>query len=311
MPKRPSQQPLEPSSEQQKRKELVTLPLVFCRSSLFSTATELDIFYNEKQIYSTGEWSVFFTGFHLRQRDLEVWLACLRLLKKCGVQPGEVLRTTRGKILREMGVSRPRGEQVNEITHRLERLMIALVKVEGPISIQRRHLLVRFDNAKEEDGKIELEIDPIFAPLLENYTVGASLENSLKLKRSMSKWLFRYAMTCDGEFKIGVKKLRDLSGNSEDIEYLDQKTKQLVRRGAKPFNEFRRVLNEAITEILATVPDDFKGLQLVDGGEDDEGQVVIHLASRPKILINTNQKAAQAQSQRSQRRPATGWGVVL
>lgn len=315
-PEKTTEQPVE-----QEKKELVTLPLVFCRSSLFTATADIDVFYDNRPVYSTADWKVFYTGLLLRQKDLDVWLACLRLLKKSGIQPDTLLRTTCGKIYAEMGVKSPSGRLLKDLIRCIHRLMTALVKIEGPIMIQRRHLIVAFDNTRSEDGKIEIKIDPLFAPLLDNYTVNSSLDNSLKMKRNMSKWLYRYATTCEGEFRISVKKLRELSGNSEDIKYIDQETEKLVKRKAKPYKEFRRVLSEAIDEILEIIPEEFEELRLADGGEDDEGQVIIVLSERPQVLINKNKKSetstAQPQLERRQRKPATAtaparaWGVVL
>jgi len=297
MPKRPEQ-----TIEQPEKKELVALPIVFCRSSLFSTATEMDVWYEEKLIYSTGDWTISYTGHLLRQRDLEVWLACLSLLKKNGVKPGEALQTTRGKILKEMGVERPRGWQLKEIKTRLVRLMGGYVKVDGPVSIQRRHMLTKYDDLKDGgEGKIEIIIDPLFAPLIENYVVKSSLENTLKLKQSLSKWLYRFATTHEGEFSISVKKIRELSGNSEDIQYIDKKSKKLVQRLAKPYNEFRRALGDAIAEILETTPDEFRELKISDGGDGGEGLLVSHLSERPKVLINKDKSKTEQTRPRRKR----------
>jgi hypothetical protein len=90
MAKRPTEQALE------EKEEKVELPLVFCRSSLFTATTEINVFYSDRPVYATKDWQVSYTGLLLRQRDLDVWLACLRLLKKNGIRPDTTLRTTCG-----------------------------------------------------------------------------------------------------------------------------------------------------------------------------------------------------------------------
>ena len=131
-------------------------------------------------------------------------------------------------------------------------------------------------------------------------------EMLLKLKQVLAKWLYRYASTCSDEFRVGVEKLRAWSGNSEDLNTYDEKQQKPLTRKAMPLADFRRALLNAIEEIREKAPDEFSELRLDrDAGESGEGQLVVSLAKRPKVLIK--KQPASSPPRRGQNRG----GVVL
>ena len=117
---------------------------------------------------------------------------------------------------------------------------------------------------------------------------------------------YRYTKTCSGEFKVGVEKLREWSGNGEDFEYYDNATKHYVSKKAMPLPDFRRALNKAIQEIKETAPEEYSELSLDrNAGEAGEGQLVVRLTERPNVLIKKEQEPAPP------RRGQNRGGVVL
>jgi len=303
MPKRPEQtieQPAEQASEAP-----IPLPLIFSRSSLFTASrNELDLTFNKKPIYASGKWTVFYTGHLLRQQELDVWSTCLRLARKNQIKAGERLIISRSQFLHEMGIARS-GREAKDLVTKLERLRTAMLTVEGPIRVTRANLLAVFDEENAGDistrDRIIISFDPLFEPLLENHVSESYVSTSLSLKQVLAKWLYRYATTHEGEFNVGIEKLRDWSGNSEDFEFFDPTTRQIVSRKAMTLSDFRRALKNAIQEVKETASDEFAELKLErKAGEAGEGQLVVKLSGRPRVLIKKEKTAHQR-----------GWGVSL
>ena len=290
--------------------ELVPLPLLFCRSSLFvASRNEVIPAFNKKFLFASGDWRISYTGWLLRQQELDVWMTCLRLVRRKRIAPGENLVISRGALLKEMGIT-PNGRESNELILKLERLRSAILTIEGPVTVTRANLLAVFNQENENRvstrGRIIIGFDPVFAPLLENHIADISLDTSLKLKQVLAKWLYRYASTCSDEFRVGVEKLRAWSGNSEDLNTYDEKQQKPLTRKAMPLADFRRALLNAIEEIREKAPDEFSELRLDrDAGESGEGQLVVTLAKRPKVIIK--KEAASSPPRRGQNRG----GVVL
>lgn len=290
---RRSSQPTE--KDEKPTEESIPLPLIFSRSALFTASrNEISLAFNKKQVFASGPWSVYYTGFLLRQQDLDVWSTCLRLVRKYRIAPGDRLVISRSQLLKEMGITRS-GREANDLVAKLERLRAAMLTVEGPVSVTRANLLAVFneenvDNVSTRD-RIEIAFDPLFEPLLQNHIAENDVPTTLRLKQVLAKWLYRYTKTCAGEFRVGVEKIREWSGNGEDFEYYDHATKKTVLKKAMPLSDFRRALSNAIHEIKEIMPEDYSELSLDrNAGENGEGQLVVRLTGRPKVLIKKDKK---------------------
>lgn len=290
--------------------ELVPLPLLFCRSSLFvASRNEVIPSFNKKLLFAYGTWQVSYTGCLLRQQELDVWMTCLRLVRKNKLPAGQPLVISRAQFLKEMGIQ-PNGRESSDLIQKLERLRSAMLTIEGPVSVTRANLLAIFNEENAEQvstqDRIIIAFDPVFMPLLEDHIANVSVDIPLRLRRVLAKWLYRFASTCSGEFCVGIEKLRDWSGNSEDLDFYDPATKKHLTRKAMSLPDFRRALLDAIDEIKAVAPEEFRELSFErQGGEQGEGQLHVSLAKRPKVLIR--KQAAPPPLRRGQNRG----GVVL
>lgn len=292
--------------------EVIPLPLIFTRSSLFAASrNEIIPAFNKKPLYASGAWTVLYTGFMLRQADLDVWSTCLRLIRKNGLSAGERLLISRRQFINELnGNKKPNGKELDDLVDALERLRSALISVRGPVSVIRANLLAEFneesiDGASTTKERLSIALDPLFQPLLEDHIAENDLDISLALRQALAKWLYRYATTCSGEFRVGLKTLYELSGNSEDLFY-DEK-KQVCARKAMPLLDFRKALRKAIEEILEKSQGEFEKLSYErNAGADGEGQVVIKLAQRPRVLMK-KQEDLPSKTTSGKEKP---WGKV-
>ena len=174
--------------------ESIPLPLLFSRSSLFTASrNEIGLAFNKKPIFASGPWKVFYTGFLLRQQDLDVWSTCLRLVRKYRIAAGDRLVISRSQLLKEMGIARS-GREANELVSKLERLRAAMLTVDGPVSVTRANLLAVFNEENADDvstrDRIEIAFDPLFEPLLQNHVAENHVSTTLRLKQAVAKWLY-------------------------------------------------------------------------------------------------------------------------
>ena len=196
---------------------------------------------------------------------------------------------SRARLLKELGIA-PNGRDTQELIQKLKKLRAAMLTVKGPIRTERANLLSVFDEENAGDvtnrDRIHIAFDPLFTPLLENYIAKVPHQTSFQLKQLLAKWLYRYASTCTGEFRVSVEKLREWSGNSEDLVSYDPITKKQAERKAVSFAHFRSNLKKAASEIMEAAPGEFKTLRLErKNGEDGEGQLIIHRVKRAKVTI--------------------------
>lgn len=270
------------------------LPLVFCRSALFATA-QIDgpakPWFSEKPVAAFGAWNIYYTGQILNQHDLDAWIACLRIAYKRKARQGATIAASRHEILGEMGVAYS-GRAAAILVSRMNRLRTGLLKIDGPICIHRANLLKTFNEEKGRD-MVEFAFDEYLTPLLEDHIAAIRFGAPRKLKSPLAKWIYRYASTCaNNEIGIGIDKIREWSGNAEEIIFTDPSTKKTTIRGPMDFSEFRSQVRAACSLILSKSPEgEFIRLE-VDRALGSEGRLMIHRSTPARLLMKKESDTA-------------------
>jgi len=267
------------------------LPLLFCRSGLFTTATlGSGTYVKDRLVGSFRPWTIYYTGELLNQRDLDVWLACLRVALRRQEQSGtpiagEPVRTSRAELLAELGLSYC-GKSARTLTEHLLRFRNAMLVIDGPIRVETALLLRDLSAEKGEDG-LSFEFDPLLMPLLANHLAKVAFIQARGLRDKLAKWIFRYASTCGKNLvAVGVENIRRVTGNAEPIVFYNQKTREdVIVREAVPLFEFRRTLSQACDKALAAAePGTFAQLEM-DASRGDHGQLLVRRVSDAPVLI--------------------------
>lgn len=211
-------------------------PNVLARSALFSVLKKGErkqVGY--KEVASTPECKIVYSGWELDQADFDVWIELLRrthnqLFSEMEEGKEYVIETTYKEFLLSIGRGTG-GSSIAWLKESLRRLQYHSLAIEGKKFMYAGALISGWLRS-EDDTTLGVRLNPDLAKLfLQGYAVFLS-ETKYSLKGDLTKWLYIYTRTQTKNkcIKIGLDKLKELSGYSSATKYFKRDiTKSLER----------------------------------------------------------------------------------
>jgi hypothetical protein len=208
-------------------------PNEILRSSLFAVVKKGERTAIQSQLMAAwDDDEIYFTGVQLDQYDLDVWLHCLHLYRKCPV--GNKVHFTFREFLKALGKS-PSGQNLRTLKQSLDRLQAGGIKLRTR-SAKKSYTgsLIEKYYEDEEMGMWCLVINPDFLPFFTDETTWLNWEIRKSLSGSLSKWLMGWICThkaqADAPQKIKLENIQKLSGcNYSTLHHLKSDVKKSLK----------------------------------------------------------------------------------
>lgn len=186
-------------------------PNCFLRSALFGmvkNGTKRQMQENIK-IFSSSQYEIYFTGYELDQKDLEIWDLLIYLAKEYKID--DTLRITLYELCKRLNLEDSNSNR-NAVIKRVERLKIGTIKITQGKQFIFGSLINNGSIDKMGDGKFVIEYNKRLAYLFINndFTFIDMRYREMLGNNQLAKWLYQFYATHKNPIPMDISHLQNM-----------------------------------------------------------------------------------------------------